>query len=370
MSNIKDDVNVEEETVNIAIFNQTDAALEMLKEKYSVVPSTDTKEGYELVKSACSDLVSRRTSLEDARKKAKQPYLDGGRIIDKEAKRITVALVELEDPMKAAKKLVDDREKREKEERLARLREKIAGIRGFVGKARGLESAEVAKLIEEVDAIDCSKDFYDLSVEAAEARTETLTYLNEIYSERLQFEISEKERKELEERQKEDERKRLIENKLNDLKMIPINFMGKSSKEIGEKLEALSGWEPKEEQFGELHAEAVEALNIVIQQLEQAKTGAEVIEKAAEDERKAEAARLQQIADDRREAEQAQKTEPADELVDKPVADAAKQEPTEEEIITRFLAGFEELNPAQATAIAEVIMGDGVPGVTITVTKE
>ena len=375
MNDIKDDVvNIEKETVNIAIFNNTDAALAMLKEKYSKVPDTETPGGYELVKAACTDLLSRRTGLEDARKKAKQPYLDGGRIIDKEAKRITTALVELEEPMKIAKKLVDDREKRQKEERIARLREKVAGIREFVGKARGQESTEVAKLIEEVDAIDCSKDFYDLSVEAAEARTDTLQQMNEIYAERLQFEISENERKELEERQKEEDRKRLIENKINDLKMIPVNFIGKSSIEIGEKLDALSGWNPDPSKFAEYHAEAMTALKTVIQKLEQAKAGAAVIESVqAEEERR----RYQQEEEVEKEGGGDCLAEIATDRLEDDISPEefgaikdGEPEKSVDEIITRFFAGFAEFNPQQAEAITEVIMSDSVPGVTITVTKE
>jgi hypothetical protein len=382
MPNETNNVDIESGTVNVAVFSQTDAALAGLREKYSEVPDAETKDGYALVKAGCKELTTLRTSIDKARKEIKQPYLEAGRIIDAEAKRITEALVELETPMKAAKKLVDDREKREKEERLARLREKIAGIREFIGKARGQESVEVAVLIGEVDAIDCSKDFYDLSVEAAEARTDTLQQLNEIYTERLQFEISEKERKELEERQREGERKRQIENKLNDLKAIPLDFVGRSSKEIEEKQEALRNWYPQPEVFCELHAEAVEALNSVIGKLNQLKESAEYGERAREDEKEqlSQQERFnQQVAEGQHKAAgqvgfgidmaESGGDKTAEEIVEAGEA-TEDREVTEAEIITRFFAGFAEFNPQQAEAITEVIMSDGVPGVTITVTKE
>lgn len=268
------------------------------------------------------------------------------------------------------------------EELLKRQRAEIEKFMDFVTSSEGEDSKNISSAIDAISNIECEIFHKDIIHEAFKQKEDVMSRLSSMLTQRLAYESAEIERKKAEELRQEDERKRLIENKLNDLKMIPVNFMGKSFKEISEQLESLSGWTPSEEMFCHLYAEAVEALSTVIQQLEQAKSGAEVIEKAAEDKKKAEAERLQQIANDRRDAEQNQQSEPADNVhvlgeskaeceghEDGALASDSR-EPTEAEIITRFFAGFAEFNPQQAEAIAEVIMGDGVPGVCIEVTKE
>lgn len=274
-----DKVNLETGDVEIAIFSQTDAGLAALREKYGEVPDATTKEGYELAKAGAKELTTLRTSIEKARKEVKQPYLDAGKAIDAEARRITAELLKLEEPIKAAKKNVDDAEKRKKEERIARLQAKIdMEITGSIDRAKMRTSGVIADIIAEVDGIDTLNDFYDLTSEATEARDVTLSTLNGMYNERLQFEISENERLELEEENKRLENERAVETRINSLKMIPMEFMGKSSKEIAKKIEQLDNFEIDRDEFGDRYDEAVQAAAQVVVQLAHAKAGAEALE--------------------------------------------------------------------------------------------
>lgn len=301
------EVNIETGKVEVEVFNKTEAALAELRERYGVVPSLDTEEGYNFVKDGLKELVSLRTSLDAERKRIKQPYLDAGRIIDAEAKRITEALVELETPMKDAKKEFDDREKRMKEERLARLRTKIEGIRSWVVRARNQQSATIAEMIEEVDSIDTAEDFFELSKEAAEAKNETLERLNEMYTERLAFERSEQERKQAEEARKAMELQQQIGDRINKLRMIPMDLMGKKAAEILAKIASLRNYEPPAAEFGDRHQEALDAHKQVITQLETMAAQAEMVEQA--EAKKAEEEAAKQAAEQEAAAEQAAKAE-------------------------------------------------------------
>lgn len=192
------DVNLDSGTVNVAEYSKTDAALAELKQKYSTLPDVNTEDGYALVKAGIKELTGFRTSLEEARKRVKAPYLQAGSIIDAEAKRITAELVALEDPMKAAKKEVDDRKERERQERIARLQGKVDAIKAMPAQVRGKSSAEISDMIDRVGEIDAEHDFYDLTKEAVAARQAALDELAMMLTERLAFEAAEEERKQLE----------------------------------------------------------------------------------------------------------------------------------------------------------------------------
>ena len=143
-----DHFNTETGEVNIQLFNKTEAGLAELNKLYSKVPEIITKDDYEFVKNACSELTGLRTSIEKTRKAIKQPYIDAGRAIDDRAKEITEKIRKLEDPMKEAKKAHDEIEKRKKEERLARLREKVDAIKAYAVNARGKSASEIEDIIE------------------------------------------------------------------------------------------------------------------------------------------------------------------------------------------------------------------------------
>lgn len=191
-------VDLENGTVEVTEYSQTNAALAMLREKYAVVPDANTEEGYAQVKAGIKELTTLRTSLEAARKREKDPYLQAGKIIDAEAKRITDELVKLEDPMKAAKKEVDDRIERERAERVARLQVKVDAIKAMPAQVRGKQSAEIAEMLDRVGEIDAMHDYYDLTKEAVAARQIALDELAQMLTDRLALEAAEEENRRIE----------------------------------------------------------------------------------------------------------------------------------------------------------------------------
>ena len=260
-------VDIEQGKVDVEVFKKTDAALALLSEKYSKIPDVNTKDGYEFVKEGVKELTSYRTSLDAERQRIKKPYLDAGRIIDNEAKRITAKLVELEEPMKAAKKKVDDQKKRQEEQRIARLREKVNAIYGMTARARNQPSAEIAKLIEEVDAIDTKRDYYDLTREAIEAQQAVLQELSDLYGQQVKYEESQAEQERLRKAQAEQEAKQRINDLINRIRMTPSNLIGQPADDIERQIDRLENYEIPAEQFGDQVEIAKEARHTAIQQL-------------------------------------------------------------------------------------------------------
>jgi len=196
-------VDLDKGTVEVAEYNSTNAALAVLKQKYSTVPDANTDDGYAFIKSGIKELTGLRTSLEEARKREKAPYLQAGQIIDAEAKRITAELVALEDPMKSAKKVVDDRIERERKERVAHLQMKVDAIKSMPAQVRGKSSEAISEMIDRCGEIDTAHDFYDLTKEAQAAQQAAMDELTQMLTDRLAFEQAERQRQELEAQQAE-----------------------------------------------------------------------------------------------------------------------------------------------------------------------
>jgi hypothetical protein len=187
-------VNLDEQTVNIEEYNQTTAALALLTERYETVPDAATEEGYGELKSGIKELTGLRSAIEKARKREKEPHLEAGKLIDSEAKRITGALEQIEQPLRLAKTAQDEIEAKKKADRIARLQIKVDAIRSIATRAKGKTAAEISDLLDSCGEICVDHDFYDLTDEARKAQDETLETLAGMLGERVLFERSEAER--------------------------------------------------------------------------------------------------------------------------------------------------------------------------------
>jgi hypothetical protein len=377
MSSLKD-VNIEDGKVEVELFSKTEAALAYLRQQYSTFPALDTEEGYEYVKAGINELVSLRTSLEKERKRIKQPYLDAGSIIDTEAKRITEQLVELETPMKAAKKVIDDREKRLKEERLARLAQKIEEIRAHAVFSRDTPSDDIAKLIEAVDSIDTLKDFFELSMEAEKARQDTLEKLNGLYSDRLAFERAEEDRKKAEAEAAELRKAQDLAERLNKLRMIPVDLFGKSSNEIKSKIASLKNYPPQSSDFGDRHYEAEETYKKILSQLGQMFDQAVTLEEVENRKRQEEHEAKQKIIDENKKLEERVTRNPFDEKPSFIGVDMAKSkdehieavvDPDVRIVITCTQSNSSAILSMMLDQFAVDITGDDITGFEVKVTQ-
>lgn len=99
-------------------FNVADARIQELKEQFKdlTIEGIDDKKGIKAVSEAISIVRSLRTGVEAKRKDLKNFYLNTGKGIDAEAKRITELLLEVENPLKDKKQAIDDEIQRIKDE--------------------------------------------------------------------------------------------------------------------------------------------------------------------------------------------------------------------------------------------------------------
>ena len=186
-------VDLQNPTTGMTVLNQTDRHLSVLRDNYNYVPDTSTTEGFEAVKDAVKKLTKYRTSLEKERKAWKAPFLEAGKKIDSEAKRITAELLEIEAPFKQAKIEKEKALELAKEKRLNDIRVKIQWITDHVMNSIGKTSEEIQASIQAVGETDTIEGFYELTDEAVQARLTTLSTLETMYNQAKNAEIQQKE---------------------------------------------------------------------------------------------------------------------------------------------------------------------------------
>lgn len=127
-------------TINeIAEYNPTAAALTELRERYvNVIFPVTTTAGMKDAKEVRSKLVKLRTGLEALRKEIKEPALRRTQAIDAEAKAITAAIKEIEEPIDAQIKAEEQRVAAEKAAKEAAEKARVDEIKGKIDAIKRL----------------------------------------------------------------------------------------------------------------------------------------------------------------------------------------------------------------------------------------
>jgi len=155
-------------------YSVTDVGLATMAAQYEVLEA-GTKDGYEQVRMAVRHCVATRRDVEATRKELKADALAYGRKVDAEAKRITSRIAEIEAPLVAKKKVVDDakaeekaRQEREAEEK--RIREVEAKIESNRKEVERRQKAEDERLAAERAKLEAERlEFERQQVADAEA---------------------------------------------------------------------------------------------------------------------------------------------------------------------------------------------------------
>lgn len=203
----------------LAKFNLTDTAISQLEKEYmnlSVINPQD-EDGFNKVHQAKMVCVKYRTEIEKTRKKLKQFYLETGRLIDAEAKRITQLLAPIESHLQEQENIVLDEQKRiEEEKKQAEQLRKDNRIKELIGIGLSLNPLTSIWGIEEITVHDTTlqimtdNEFEDLT-DRAKLKAETLR-LKKIEEER----IAKEEQDRLEKQRQEQETERLRLQKIQE----------------------------------------------------------------------------------------------------------------------------------------------------------
>jgi hypothetical protein len=184
---------MEDQKTEIEAYSKTAAGIAELRSRLAGVVYTDitTAKGLAVAKADRAELRGLRTDLEEMRKEIKAPVLERAKLIDTEAKRLTAAITELEDPIDDQIKKEEERREAEKERKAAEdrarvlaIHQKIDAIRRMPQDAVGLSSAFIAQLRYKVAALRFVEgwdvQFEEFGQEAKAVRDTTIIQLADL----------------------------------------------------------------------------------------------------------------------------------------------------------------------------------------------
>jgi chromosome segregation ATPase len=147
-------------TEALATFSPTDAGIAELAQKAHGIQigGIEDRTGYDECHSVRMEVKNTRVGIERTRKELKADALKYGRAVDAEAKRITFALLEIEEPLHAQQKLVDaEIEAIQNAAAVAEREAAEATERARLEAEAAERAAEAAKLAEERKALDAER---------------------------------------------------------------------------------------------------------------------------------------------------------------------------------------------------------------------
>jgi len=180
--------------MEIQEYNETDAALTILTEKYAlVIYDVTTTAGMASARVARAEIKGYRTFLEKKRTELKAPALERSRLIDAEALRIKTELLLLEGPIDEQIKAEEARKEAEKAAkaeaermRITNIVNKIEQINFVCDRAAAWTAEETARVVTNLtNLVVDAENYQEYLPNALDAQAEALKKLTDIYSEKL-----------------------------------------------------------------------------------------------------------------------------------------------------------------------------------------
>lgn len=203
-------------------FSRVDAGIAALRTRYgTIVYDASTAKGLEAAREARAAVREPRYEVERVRKEAKAPILALGKTLDAEAKRITEALLEIEQPIDAVITAEEERKEREKQARIEAERKRVADIQARIDEFGKLaascvfdKSHVIEATLKAVRATDIDESFAEFGPVAERAKADAISRLTGLHEQALakeqEAERLRKEREELDrQRAEQAERERI-----------------------------------------------------------------------------------------------------------------------------------------------------------------
>lgn len=184
-------------------YNGVEAALSEFKSRYANrVYDVTTRDGMADAKVARREIRTARTGLEKLRKELKEPALRRCQLIDSEAKRLTQALVAIEDPIDTLIKTEEQRVEDEKAEAARQEQLRVGAIRERIEMFNvmppwGAKSDEIRARLREVSDIPIDESFAEFTEAAAIAKAQAITRLSTLAEEAAGLEAEQERLKKL-----------------------------------------------------------------------------------------------------------------------------------------------------------------------------
>lgn len=206
--------NKQEDAMPVIELSVSDQMIEQYREEFRDL-SADTKDGYESVRKAIAVCRTTRTGIEKKRKELNEDARVWINSVNAEAKRLTSAIEEIEDPLKAKKQAVDDEKERIKrqaeEARVRKTNDRLVRFLNETGTTCSVSDAESWTDEEFAAALEVASAEYRNRLESERRQEEERQKMEILRAEELrrQQEEIDRQREELERVRDEQEKVRV-----------------------------------------------------------------------------------------------------------------------------------------------------------------
>jgi hypothetical protein len=175
------------EQMHIAEYDEMANKLDEVKEYSNFLPDVSSDEGYQKSKRVSLDIGKIKTSLEKTRKEKKSFFLEGGKQVDSQAKKILEKLDAMQLPHLTAYKELDNLKKEREAKRKQELEDRVAYIRNLPEMLSESCSDEIQGAMNDMSNESC-ETFYEFTSAALKARNETIKVLGDLFTKTLKAE--------------------------------------------------------------------------------------------------------------------------------------------------------------------------------------
>jgi hypothetical protein len=167
-------------------FNITDSKISELNNSYSgIFVNYGDIAGEKSLREAIRVIRDFRVMVEERRKELKAGALEWGRKVDNEAKRITAALLAIEDPLRINKENIENERERIKQEKIRNEQERINNIHKKINVIANMKfidrktnSSAIKIILQDLKSLILSAEEYQEFIESAiKAKEETINFL-------------------------------------------------------------------------------------------------------------------------------------------------------------------------------------------------
>ena len=220
-------VEVNPKATVVAIYSATEAEIGRRIEQYAnVVPDCSTKDGIAFAKEARAAFREPRLLIEEIRAEKKKPYLEIGRLIDSEAKRITALVAPHEKTWDDAIKADETRKENEKKEKAQAEIRRVNIIRTRINEIERApidaltfdNSEQIHAEMLRINSLVIDELYAEFEAEANEKKAQAVDHLRRLYSSRIDQEaakaVAAEAQKKLDDERAEYQAKRAAEEKV------------------------------------------------------------------------------------------------------------------------------------------------------------
>ena len=173
--------------MHIAEYDEMANRLDEIKEYSNFLPDVSSDEGYQKSKRVSLDIGKVKTTLEKARKEKKSFFIEGGKQVDSQAKKILEKLDTMQLPHLTAYKELDGLKKEREALRKQGLEDRVAFIRNLPEMLSESCSDEIQGAMNDMNNESC-ETFYEFTSAALKARNETIKLLGDLFTKTLKAE--------------------------------------------------------------------------------------------------------------------------------------------------------------------------------------